>query len=135
MNDCIFCKIVAGEIPCYKIYEDQNVLAFLDISCDAVGHTLVVPKKHCDNVITADGKNLSAVINAVSKISKHFVEDCGFEGVNIFNNCGKTAGQTIMHLHFHIIPRKNGDGIEGCTANRKIEMDLADICAKLTMLK
>ena len=89
MDDCIFCKIVRGEIPCHKIYEDENVLAFLDISGDCLGHTLVVPKKHCTNILDVEETELNHVMNVVRIISKHYVDDCGFKGINIINN--KTA--------------------------------------------
>lgn len=111
MNDCIFCKIAKGEIPCYKVYEDDKVLAFLDIAQDAFGHTVVIPKKHFANIFECDEETLSTCISAVKKISNHYVNHCGFEGVNISNNNGKAAGQTVHHIHFHIIPRKSGDGI------------------------
>ena len=105
MQDCIFCKIIKGEIPCYKIYEDDYSLAFLDISGDAMGHTLVVPKEHCDNLLCSGDTILSNLILAVKKISKHYIEDCGFEGINILNNNFEIAGQSVFHLHFHIFPR------------------------------
>lgn len=107
MDDCIFCKIVSGKIPCLKIYEDENTLAFLDISKDSVGHTLVVPKKHYNNILDADEKILSHVISAVKKVSKHYAMDCGFEGINVLNNNGEVAGQSVFHLHFHILPQGN----------------------------
>lgn len=110
MKDCIFCKIVAGEIPCYKIYEDDYTLAFLDIANDIYGHTLVIPKKHYENVLTADSATLGRVMNTIKIVSKHYVDDCGFEGVNVINASGKAAEQTVFHLHFHILPRKADDG-------------------------
>ena len=105
MDDCIFCKIIKGEIPSYKIYEDEKTYAFLDISCDSYGHTLVIPKKHCTNVLDCEKEYLEAVINTVRLISKHYVDDCGFEGVNVLNASGEAAQQSVFHLHFHIIPR------------------------------
>ena len=131
MKDCIFCKIVRGEIPCYKIYEDENVLAFLDIENDVYGHTLVVPKKHCTNILDAEDETLAQVMKAVQKIAKHFVDDCGFDGVHTFNNNGEVAGQSVMHLHFHIKPRKTNDGIKSEFSNPKVEASLEEICEKL----
>ena len=110
MKDCIFCKIIAGEIPSYKIYEDDFCLAFLDISNDVYGHTLVVPKKHNESVMTTDGTTLARIIDTCKKLGSHYVKDCGFEGFNIVNNTGACAGQSVMHTHFHILPRKEGDG-------------------------
>lgn len=135
MNECIFCKIIKGEIPSYKIYEDDYVYAFLDIACDCYGHTLVVPKKHCENVLDCDSVSLAHVLPAVQKISRHFVEDCGFDGVNVLNASGASAEQSVFHLHFHIIPRKANDGIHSWPFDQKHEYDLADVCRKLTMVK
>lgn len=135
MNDCIFCKILKGELPSHKIYEDEYVYAFLDISCDCYGHTLVIPKKHCENVLDCDSVSLVHILPAIQKISRHFVEDCGFSGVNVLNASGKSAEQSVFHLHFHIIPRKDGDGIESWPFHDKHDFDLAEICQKLTMIK
>ena len=104
-EDCIFCKIIKGGIPCYKIYENEYVLAFLDISKDCFGHTLVIPKKHFNNVLDCDEKTLCELTKAVKLISKHYVDDCGFKAVNIINASGKEAQQSVFHLHFHILPR------------------------------
>ena len=112
MNDnCIFCKILKGEIPSAKIYEDEYTYAFLDISGDFYGHTLVIPKQHYKNVLDCETAYLNAVVNAVQTISNHYVNNCGFSGVNVFNNSGESAEQSVMHLHFHIIPRKSNDGV------------------------
>ena len=135
MSDCIFCKIIKGEIPSYKIYENDKVYAFLDIARDSVGHTLVIPKKHCTNVLDCDKAYLDAVIEATQKIAKHYVDDCGFTGVNILNASGESAQQSVFHLHFHIVPRKDGDGLNMWPLEGEREMDLAAICKQLTLLK
>ena len=109
--NCIFCKIINKEIPSYKIYEDEYTYAFLDIAKDVDGHTLVVPKKHCCNILDCDETTLSHVMNTVKLISNHYVNDCGFTGVNILNASGESAQQTVFHLHVHIIPRKENDDI------------------------
>ena len=133
MNDCIFCKIIRGEIPSYKIYEDEYVYAFLDISCDSVGHTLVIPKKHCVNVLDCSSDDLQAVTAAVQKISRHYVANCGYTGVNVLNASGKSAQQSVFHLHFHIIPRKEGDGLNTWGLNDRFDMNLAEICERLVI--
>lgn len=135
MKDCIFCKIIAGEIPSYKIYENDKVYAFLDIACDAVGHTLVIPKKHCTNVLDCDKDYLDAVIEAVQLISKHYVDDCGFTGVNVLNASGASAEQTVFHLHFHVVPRKDGDGLHMWPLDGKKEMDLQAVAKQLSLSK
>ena len=129
--DCIFCKIIKGEIPSYKIYEDEMTYAFLDIACDSIGHTLVIPKKHCTNILDCDDEYLKATITTAQKISRHFVEDCGFEGVNILNASGESAQQTVFHLHLHVIPRKKDDGIDIWALKDKKEINLEEICKKL----
>lgn len=131
MENCIFCKILKGEIPSYKIYEDDKTYAFLDIACDSYGHTLVIPKKHCTNVLDCDESDFQAVMAAVQKISRHYVDDCGFSGVNILNASGASAQQSVFHLHMHIIPRKENDGLNAWPLNDKYELDLAAICSKL----
>lgn len=131
MKDCIFCKIIKGEIPSYKIYEDEFTLAFLDISNDANGHTLVIPKKHVTNVLDADDQTLSKVMQTIKKISKHYVENCGFDGMNVCNCSGEAAEQSVFHLHFHIIPRKKGDNIKAFPSLPKNSESLEEICEKL----
>lgn len=107
MKECIFCKIIKGEIPCYKIYEDENTLAFLDIAQDCYGHTLVIPKNHYTNVLDCNEDILAKVMATVKKVANHYVNDCGFNGVNILNASGEDAQQSVFHLHFHILPRKD----------------------------
>lgn len=107
--ECVFCKIVKGEIPCFKIFEDDATLAFLDIAGDADGHTLVIPKTHAKNILDCPEKVLSSVMKTVQKVSKHYTKNCGFDGVNILNANEECSGQSVFHLHFHIFPRKKGD--------------------------
>lgn len=111
MKDCLFCKIIKGEIPSYKIYEDKMTYAFLDISNDGNGHILVVPKHHATNILDCPQEYLSACMITIKKIGNHLVENCGFSGINVLNNSGKDAEQSVMHLHFHILPRKEDDNL------------------------
>jgi histidine triad (HIT) family protein len=111
MDGCVFCKVVAGEIPATKVYEDDAVLAFLDIGPISDGHTLVIPKKHCAKVHECDPKVLSALVARLGKIAKAVVEAMDADGYNVLANNGAAAGQVVEHLHFHIIPRKIGDGV------------------------
>jgi histidine triad (HIT) family protein len=109
--DCIFCKIAAGQIPCNKIYEDQKVLVVLDIGPVSDGHTLVIPKEHCTKVHNCSSQSLSAVMAVLPKIASAVADAVGADGYNILCNNGRAAGQLVEHLHFHIIPRKTGDGV------------------------
>lgn len=130
---CIFCKILNGEIPSYKIYEDEDTYVFLDISDDVVGHTLVIPKMHYENVLDVDDKLLEKIMLVVKKVAKHYVDDCGFSGVNILNNSGIDANQSVMHLHFHILPRKENDGIKVYSLVDRMGSDFKEISEKLKM--
>ncbi|NLH40407.1 MAG: HIT family protein [Planctomycetes bacterium] len=111
MDGCVFCKVVAGEIPAAKVYEDDAVVAFLDIGPISDGHTLVIPRRHCTNVHECAPEVLSAVATRLGKIAKAVVEAMGADGYNVLVNNGSAAGQVVEHLHFHIIPRKTGDGV------------------------
>lgn len=112
MSGCSFCKIAAGEVPSRKVFEDEHTLAFLDIAGDVDGHILVIPKKHVKNILDCDGETLERVMRTVKKVSDHLVENCGYDGVNLLNASGESAGQSVPHFHIHIIPRKTGDGID-----------------------
>lgn len=111
MDNCIFCKIVKGDIPSYKLYEDDYTYVFMDIANDVDGHILVIPKKHVVNVLDCDNKTLHHALDTVKHVSNLLVDKCGYDGVNVLNASGECAGQTVFHLHFHIIPKKNNDGI------------------------
>lgn len=128
-DDCIFCKIIKGEVPSYKIYEDENVYAFLDIAGDVFGHTLVVPKNHYENIFDIPEVELNQVMTAVKKISQHFLT-VGYTGVNIMNASGIDAQQSVFHLHFHILPRSKNDGLDTWPKFSKNNFDFASI-AKL----
>lgn len=110
-KDCIFCQIVAGEIPNFTVYEDDNALAFLDINPVNKGHTLVMPKKHYLNLEEVPEDELCELIKVVKKIGKA-VKDGLADGYNVNVNNDPAAGQIIPHLHFHIIPRQESDGLK-----------------------
>jgi len=130
---CVFCKILNGEIPSYKIYEDESCYAFLDIADDAIGHTLVIPKKHYENVLDIPEEELCNVMSAVQKIAKHYTQDCGYTGVNIMNASGIDAQQSVFHLHFHIFPRKENDGVKAWPEFGKVNSDFEKVCNDLKM--
>jgi len=109
--NCIFCKIIAGQIPSVRVYEDEDVVAFLDIAPLAPGHTLVVPRRHCVNLLDAPHEALSALMAAAPKVARAVTRATGAEGFNFAQFNGPCSGQVVMHLHFHIIPRKPGDGV------------------------
>lgn len=104
-NNCIFCAIAAGEIPSFKIYEDDMCLAYLDINPFSEGHTLVIPKSHSEGLLDTPCETLSALIKRVKKVASHIKSTLNADGFNILQNNGEAAGQTVKHIHFHIVPR------------------------------
>ena len=109
----VFCKIVNGDIPCYKVYEDDYVLAFLDISQVTKGHTLVIPKKHYDNFLAVPKDLMHRVMDVAQRIGQVQIKFLNAKGVNILTNCYEAAGQTVNHFHVHVIPRYEGkEGFE-----------------------
>ncbi|MCH4168297.1 MAG: HIT family protein [Streptococcaceae bacterium] len=105
MSDCIFCKIVAGEIPSVKVYEDDAVLAFLDITQVTEGHTLVIPKKHSRNLLEMTADEAGELFSRIPKIASLIKENLGAEGMNIVNNNEAIAYQSVFHTHVHLLPR------------------------------
>ena len=113
MSDCIFCQIVSGQIPSSKVYEDEEVLAFLDITQVTKGHTLVIPKQHYRNMLEMDAESASSLFARVPKIAQQLQEKLGAAGVNIINNNEEAAGQTVFHTHVHLLPRfDESDGLK-----------------------
>jgi len=110
-DDCLFCKMVAGQIPVTKIYEDEVVLAFLDIGPISDGHTLVIPKQHFEKLHNCPPELLGRVGSRLGKIARAVTAAMNSDGYNVLCNNGRAAGQHIEHLHFHIIPRNTGDGL------------------------
>ena len=111
VDNCIFCKMVAGQIPVTKIYEDDFVLSFLDIGPISDGHTLVIPKQHFEKLHQCPPEVLSRVASCLGSIAKAVTSAMNSDGYNLLCNNGRAAGQLVDHLHFHIIPRKTGDGV------------------------
>lgn len=110
MNDCIFCKIIAREIPAEIIYEDEDSLAFLDINPENVGHTLVIPKKHAENIFEIESDAVASLYQSVQRVATAVSNATSANGINVTSNNGAAAGQEIFHYHVHIIPRfENSD--------------------------
>lgn len=108
--DCLFCKIIAGEIPAYKVYENDNVLAFLDITPKTLGHTLVIPKKHYKDLLELN-KDEFNYIEEIQNVANILREMFAYDGINLVNNCGSAAGQEVFHAHFHLIPQYKDETI------------------------
>jgi len=107
---CIFCKIISGEIPCHKVYEDEKTLVFLDIKPSNPGHLLVVPKTHYLNIEEISEEDFCALMLTVKKMGKLLKDKLAAPGYNVTENNDPIAGQVVPHLHFHLIPRHEGDG-------------------------
>jgi len=112
MSDCVFCKIVAGQIPSTRVYEDEHTVAFMDLGHVNPGHTLVAVKKHAANLYELDETQAAAVARATVKISKAIRAAFQPEGLSVYQANGKPAGQTVFHYHVHLLPRHAGDGME-----------------------
>lgn len=110
MAECVFCRMISGELPCWKIWETDSVLVFLDINPVTEGHTLVIPKSHAGEISDMSEEEMEALARALRKMAPAVTKAVGAQGFNILNNCGSVAGQAVEHVHFHIIPRKAGDG-------------------------
>lgn len=107
-NDCVFCAIAAGEIPSFKVYEDDLVLAYLDINPCSKGHTLVIPKAHTTGLLDTSDEMLAALLARVKKVAARLKDALPCDGFNILQNNGAAAGQSVFHIHFHIVPRYEG---------------------------
>jgi histidine triad (HIT) family protein len=110
--DCIFCKIASGQIPCKKVYENEDAIAFLDTSPLSEGHTLIIPKRHFEKAHEMDRESAEAVGEAILEVSKKLVKKAGVLDYNVLQNNGKLAHQEVMHVHFHVIPKKGSRGLE-----------------------
>ena len=109
--NCIFCKIVAGEIPAAVIYDEGTLLAFLGVAPLAEGHVLVIPREHHAHLVDLPTSALTSIAVALPKLGRALMQVTGAEGFNVLVNQGEAAGQVVPHVHFHLIPRKSGDGL------------------------
>jgi histidine triad (HIT) family protein len=107
--DCLFCKIVAGDIPSVRVHEDERTVAFMDINPATRGHVLVVPREHAADVLAIDPEDLKAVVLAAKGLAQRVRDKLGADGVNLLNSTGSVAWQTVFHFHMHVIPRYEDD--------------------------
>ena len=107
--DCLFCKIVAGEIPATIVAEDERTIAFMDINPATRGHALVIPRAHAADVFTIDPDDLQAVVVVAQRLAQRARDELGADGVNLLNSSGRAAWQTVFHFHLHVVPRYHGD--------------------------
>lgn len=132
-SSCLFCRIARGEIPCAKIYEDDQVLAFLDLGPAKPGHTLVIPKEHHENLLDTPVRLAPALLAAMQKVGKAVMSASGATGFNMLQNNFPAAGQAVFHVHWHLIPRREGDGLslwpQGAYADSQAMQDMANAIA------
>jgi len=128
---CVFCKIVAGEIPSKKVYEDDDIIAILDLSQAQKGHTLVIPKKHFDTFLDADTKTAMHVAEVCQSLAIKIKNNLHADGVNILNNSYEAAGQTVMHMHVHIIPRYKDDDLQINFVDHSDKYNLDDVLKEI----
>jgi histidine triad (HIT) family protein len=107
--DCIFCKIVAGDLPATVVDEDERTIAFMDIAPATRGHALVIPRSHAQDLLSVEAEDLQAVTAASQRLAARVKERLGADGVNLINACGAAAWQTVFHFHIHVVPRYEGD--------------------------
>ena len=134
-DNCIFCKIAAGEIPSKTIYEDEKFRVILDINPATKGHALIIVKEHYENIYELPEDTAAAAMVLAKRLAKHMTEILKCDGFNIIQNNGKTAGQTVFHFHVHLIPRYEGDGNQEKMSWNHLELsqeELDDICQKLS---
>ena len=128
---CLFCSIVAGDIPASRIYQDDHAIAFLDINPWKRGHTLVIPRRHVEDVLDAD-EALTEIARAIAATSRLLVERLGADGLNLLSNAGAVAGQEVFHLHVHLVPRYADDPGLRTLFDRDARIDLDETYAALT---
>ena len=112
MSDCVFCKIVAGQIPSTRVYEDEHTLAFMDLGHVNPGHTLVTVKKHAENLYELNEAQAAAIAQASRRVARAIRDAFRPEGLSVYQANGKAAGQTVFHYHVHLLPRHASDGME-----------------------
>ena len=123
-QDCVFCKIVNKELPCYKVYEDDFVLVFLDVNPVVIGHTLIIPKKHYENIFDIDSEVFQRIAEVSRVIAKKMVDNLDDVcGVNLFQSNGKVAEQVVMHSHLHLIPRRESDSFRINDSMKSVKLE------------
>lgn len=110
--DCIFCKIIAGDLPSFKLYEDDSSFAFMDINPASEGHALVIPKEHAKNIHAISDQAIAATVTAAKKVASAIDKTLSPQGINLVQCNGAAAAQSVMHFHMHVLPRSDGDNLK-----------------------
>lgn len=138
-DHCVFCRIITGEIPSATVYEDEDFKAILDISPAAKGHIIILPKKHSADLYNLDAGTAEKALIVAQKIAKAMKEVLGCDGLNLLQNNGEAAGQTVLHFHIHLIPRYHNDQVQMTWSHGKYQegeaaVIAADIAARINIL-
>jgi histidine triad (HIT) family protein len=131
-EDCIFCKILAGELPAEVVQEDEHTIAFMDLNPWTRGHALVTPRNHSRDLLDVSDEDLARSMSAAKRLAGRMTERLGADGVNLLNACGSAAWQTVFHFHVHVIPRYEDDPLQLPTRPRQAdEEELAEVAGEL----
>lgn len=130
MESCIFCKIIKGEVDCFKIHDDKDLIVILDKFPNNIGHSLIVPKRHVKNIFELDDDLSGKILKTANRIAKAVKDGLKADGVNILQNNGEAANQTVDHFHMHVIPRYFGDTVEIKWVNNKFSDSDFDLTLK-----
>jgi len=130
--DCLFCKIARGDLPSFKIHENDRALAFLDINPGARGHVLVIPRRHAENFLDLEAEDRDAVMALAHEVSVQLMAEDGVEGLNLHQSNGAVAGQVVFHFHLHLLPRRRGDDLRSPWIPKEADMaELESMAARL----
>lgn len=130
-TECVFCKVITGELPSHKVYEDESILAILDISPLNPGHTLFIPKRHTTNIAEMSAEEVGMLYATARRLAPGMMKSVGAESFNLSTNVGRAAGQVVFHTHVHLIPRYPADGYEPWMRNDKYHQDLGSVAEKM----
>ncbi len=131
MIDCPICQISAGTIPAWIVYRDPEVVCFLPKEIEVYGHTVIAPIQHCQDIYAAESNSLGAMMGAARMLARHYREQIGASGVNLLHASGASAQQTVNHIHIHLIPRFDGDGVDAWPSFSGANVDKDELLTKL----
>ena len=133
MNNCVICKLVSDKLPSWIIYENEDVVCFLPLEVEAFGHTVIAPKSHCADLFSASAETLNRLFAAIQKVGLHYQTALGATGLNLLHASGASAGQSVPHLHFHLIPRFEGDGLDAWPNFPQTQQNKDELLLKLRL--
>ena len=133
MNDCVTCKLVSNKLFSWVVYEDENVICFLPLEVEAFGHTVIAPKPHYADLFSISAELLGDLFAVIQKVGLHYQTVLGATGINLLHASGVSAGQSVPHLHFHLIPRFDEDGLDAWPKFPEIQYDKDQLLQKLRL--